>query len=379
MNRIFRSNGQLTPHALFKGGGYLGPIAGGTRFPTSFNATNKQYMSESFHRATDTVSAVRLVFANAYLTGAGSASVSHDEAGTGAAADITASIVVDGVFHQALFGGSAVGSIPSNALLVSDTIPVSLGVGQTFAVREWRSCSAGIVFSGSPFGTQGSFAFGVSGITDRTMGGSISAATANTATPCAILGQTRKGTVALLGTSRLWGQGDTRGVAPDDIGSIAPALQAAGIGTINLGLQGDRIAHFAYNGTNALRRQLIAYCSHMHIEYGINDLGQGRTAAQLAGDVQAVINLTGKPTTIQTIEPHLPAQTGPNAQRVTYNDAVRAGVSNVRGYFEIADVLETARNSGLWNAAYTADNLHANAAGYAAIEASGAISTGLYT
>jgi lysophospholipase L1-like esterase len=58
-----------------------------------------------------------------------------------------------------------------------------------------------------------------------------------------------------------------------------------------------------------------------------------------------------------------------NAVRVQVNDWIRTVPSPLSGYFEIADLAETARNSGIWKAGYTSDGLHPNATGHSALAA----------
>jgi hypothetical protein len=159
-------------------------------------------------------------------------------------------------------------------------------------------------------------------------------------------------------------------------GSISPALLAAQLGCINLAHQGDGCQKFLAS-SNTLRRQLATYCSHMHLEYAVNDFTNLRTTANVLADNLSIRNLIGMPCTIQTIEPNSSgAGSAQNNSINAYNDAVRGGISDVIGYFEVADVVTTARNSSTWISGYTADNLHETASGYAAVAA--AIDTSKY-
>jgi hypothetical protein len=67
---------------------------------------------------------------------------------------------------------------------------------------------------------------------------------------------------------------------------------------------------------------------------------------------------------------------GTSAQRTLFNDMVRAGITE--RYFDIADAVESRRNSGKWKVtgepfAYVADGVHANQAGNLLIRDSGVI------
>ena len=65
-----------------------------------------------------------------------------------------------------------------------------------------------------------------------------------------------------------------------------------------------------------------------------------------------------------------------STERITFNDAVRAGISGLLGYFEVADQVESARNSQKWKVpGYTTDGIHATNTGYLAIKTSGAVAT----
>ena len=64
-------------------------------------------------------------------------------------------------------------------------------------------------------------------------------------------------------------------------------------------------------------------------------------------------------------QPHQKSRCGKIAAAVKAKAA--AGVPNSVGYFEIADTLETSRNSGIWRSpGFTIDGLHPSPTGYAA-------------
>lgn len=103
----------------------------------------------------------------------------------------------------------------------------------------------------------------------------------------------------------------------------------------------------------------------------------GRTAAQVLADLQTIRRFyPGKRFYQSTI---LPRSTGDytslnqtphssNGARVTLNDAIRALPLGFHGYFESADQVESARNSGIWQPNMTGDGLHPINTGYAAIQ-----------
>lgn len=61
--------------------------------------------------------------------------------------------------------------------------------------------------------------------------------------------------------------------------------------------------------------------------------------------------------------------TADEARRVAMNTYIRTRPSPLTNYIEVADSAETARDSGIWKAAYTSDGIHPNATGHAAIAA----------
>lgn len=366
---------------------YLGPVAGGVRFPIGFSTVNKQFMSESFHTAMDDIVAIAVGVTNAYVSNAGVSASPHDETKLGA--DVTTTLSVEGspgVFTQLKFSGVTQGTIPEVGLglLVSDltTLPTPIRKGSVFGVRQWWSSTAGVVYSTSPFTGQANTrtTFGVSGITDLTMGGTVTSGGSQACVPLLILGMTRRGTVAVLGDSRAWGQGDatTRATLGADMGYLARSFQGLGIAAVDLAVQGDRLDHFV-TGVNAIRLAAAAYCSHWYVEYAVNDFLRGKTDAQVRANLQTLIGLgVGKVFTTQTIEPLPPANTAENAQRVAYNTSVRAGLPGVSAYHEVADPMETGRNTSAWNLAYTVDTLHQNQLGHDTIVTGGVISSAPY-
>lgn len=64
-----------------------------------------------------------------------------------------------------------------------------------------------------------------------------------------------------------------------------------------------------------------------------------------------------------------------NSVRTALNDWIRTTPGPLTGYLELADVTETARNTGLWKPTYTTDLIHEDADGYAAIEAANLLPT----
>lgn len=135
---------------------------------------------------------------------------------------------------------------------------------------------------------------------------------------------------------------------------------------------------------------MLSGCSHVVVMLGANDLGTLSTYSQIAGWLASLYRMVAaegaKPVGV-TI---LPKTTSTDGWVTTGNQAAAAngfsgGAGSIRsqlnawiragadgllvGYVEAADAVETARDSGIWKANYTADGLHPASPGHAAIAA----------
>ena len=136
---------------------------------------------------------------------------------------------------------------------------------------------------------------------------------------------------------------------------------------------------------------MLSGSSHVAVALGTNDLlNNTRSYAQIVGDLttiyRAVIAEGAKPVGVtvpprssstdawataanQTVD-RVPYQGGASSIRSQVNAWIRAGGGGLlSGFIELADVVETARDSGLWKAGYTTDGTHPNATAHAAIAA----------
>lgn len=217
------------------------------------------------------------------------------------------------------------------------------------------------------------------------------------------------------------GSGSIGGVT----GYFARAMAAARIPTITVGRSGEQAKNsFTYVGSQAQAlttgnggypayvNNFMAGCTHVYAEHGVNDINTGLGNKNLAqwqalaldywrqcGNRNAkVIAPTLTPSTSSTDGWATTANqsinaAGNNSVRTAYNDWLRAGAPidpttkaavaigttgalltgsfghPLFAYDEIADLAETARNSGIWRANYTGDGVHPNATGSAALAA----------
>lgn len=126
---------------------------------------------------------------------------------------------------------------------------------------------------------------------------------------------------------------------------------------------------------------LIQFASRIVIEWGGNDIISERSATALKTDVEGIVAAYKKTTYVCTIGlctnssdswattvNQTPYATEP--QRVAYNSMVSEGsVEGIVGFFDVADAMETFRNSGIWlvngkENFYTDDGIHPSPAGH---------------
>jgi lysophospholipase L1-like esterase len=208
-------------------------------------------------------------------------------------------------------------------------------------------------------------------------------------TPTAVIAKSAKkvSAVAVIGDSIAAGQGD----APNDMGFIVRSLLAAGIPYVNLAMPGETAAQF--QGSGRLNR--IAYtrfAGNAICEYGTNDIELSSSLATLQTNIISIwtaawergakvwqttilprvtttdnLTTSGGQTPIAGFEtggirsqfnawvragaPVIPSLDGPLvAVAIGTSGALLAGNPShpLRGFFEAANLVETAQDSGLW-------------------------------
>lgn len=386
-------------HALSQGvPPYLGQVATRTLVPSSTATANKQFSTRRYMFARDDITSLQIVVPNWYVK----TSVNGAETAQGGTLTVKAAIEYpEGTYTQVLFGGSASGSVSDGATIVSDAVVVTIPRGAKFFLRMYAVFANGVLFangSNCVDTANGDFSrYAASGLADVTMGGTSPSTvdTANTFTAAAVIAMTRRPSVYLLGDSLCAGTGDSVSDTTGDNGILARSVGPYAA-YINGGCPSDRGYWAAANFTN--RAVLAGYCSHVICELGTNDFYAGsRTSSQVKTSIESLRSLVGssKPFFVTSITPRTTSTdswattanqtvaTG-NTNRVTYNGLVRAGsIVGASGYFEIADVVESARDSGKWavNGAanwYTADGTHGNNTAYQAVRDSGGINMALF-
>lgn len=367
---------------------YLGPVANRTYLANGEwgGSVYTQFNSRTWHKSPQALTALQLVIGNYSASASG-------EAASVSVGNVTHTASIEypaGTFTQVTFNnGSTSAVLSAGSQLLSDVVTVSIPAATKFYVRLFQTGAVGAVMSGHiDTGGGDLYEKAASGLADKTMSGTITTDGSGYAYfPLAILAMTTTPTVAIYGDSRVFGFLTTP--TSGDRGDIAPAVGAASLGYLNLGVNSDTAQSFLAHHT--LRLALASYCSSVVLEYGINDIAvASRSDAQVQSDLTAIAALFTQPVWLTTMEPvstssgdwsTLVAQTTAayNAVRVANNNWRRGLPAGFRGYFDIADVVESARDSGLWKVsggALTADGVHIYpAASEDVVKNSGAITT----
>jgi hypothetical protein len=344
---------------------------------------------------------IRLVFVGWYTNGS-SVFPYYTDVDYAAPVPIKASIKypVNNVIYPLTFKGALTGTIDPGGILVSDPLPIDFLAGSTFDVLVYTSATNWRATRTSSWNTGGG---GFTATTDLTVPGSAAVPDSQslllapaliTATPYNRLARSVVG----LGDSIISGTGDS--AVSQYNGYISTVPWRGGGGFINRALRGvvgyssasligEKATDFSTFGNSFRRRSFLSQFTDAISEYGRNDISNGRTLAQIQADLLTIwttgvrrgvrmwqTTITPYTTTTDgwgTTAGQAPIAGGNESVRVQVNTWIRAGAPIVSGaavavgtsgaitagqpghplagYFEIADTVESARNSGLWKAA----------------------------
>ncbi len=310
-----------------------------------------------------------------------------------------------GTFYRCTFGNQPSAVVAGGTMVVSDPCPVFIPAGAIYEVRHFVTVAAGNSWPNSV--TYGNYAVGPEGYshgttqTDQTANAAFTYADAFEGgfSHTAILATTAASypSVLIVGDSIAAGQGDAN---TGPTGYPADALYAAGIGFAKIAIPGETSG--AIQGTGGALRLLLAKFANVAIdEYGVNDIAGGSSLAGLQASEMATWQLlwvrrlkvfacTLTPETNSTDGWATPGSQTPKSAgfgaagvtygpagstfvgtgvRTSYNDWLRAGApvasaTNITavapgtagavpcpyltGTFDVADKIESSRNSGAW-------------------------------
>lgn len=325
------------------------------------------------------VSDLRLVYGNWSLSASGSVG----EQDGPAPRRLAASILHEGKLYPVTFGGARVTELAPGAEAASDPVAgLRLPPGALFFSRTWYEAPDSMFFRSLPvwagLGEWNAIATGP----DLTLSDAVPKPGSGLGYgPLAVLGRPDRPVpaVAILGDSIANGHNGGDGAADTEApGFIARALMGHG-GFIRLTVpQGTLFSATVH--TERSHRLIRDRVSHAICQYGINDLAGGRSAAEMKQRYLAlwgglaemgikVFQTTITPRTESrdnwtSAEGQTAARTlGPGSTRTEINDWIRTVPAPLAGYFEAADLVESARNSGLWKSDGTPGRYVAGAGG----------------
>jgi lysophospholipase L1-like esterase len=291
--------------------------------------------------------------------------------------------LASGTVIPVFFGGRRSVTIEGGGFAISDPIAVRLAAGDAIFTRTFLSVS-----SASHNWPQHRFRLfdlgerterGV-GLTDMSLSGTIGTGSQLGYGPVAI-GATlpnARANVALIGDSIVHGQGDS--TTSSNFGFASRALN--GINPyVRLARPGEQASQFRDSGLR-IRGSIAVSSDYVICNYGINDLIAGQSVATVQSHLTEIWN-TLAASGVQVYQCTLTPRTSSTdswatvgnqtaslpdeSRRVAINDWIRTTPAPLSGFFETADAVESARNSGRWNPSFTSDGTHPLPVGHIAM------------
>jgi lysophospholipase L1-like esterase len=302
---------------------------------------------------------------------------------------VRAAVLLYGAWTPILFQGKRDVVIEPDGIVVSDVIGAQLAAGTELRVRTYVTVSSGGKWATNTLtdNAKGEGVLNSATPSDLTTNdGAIAAGRTYGYAPFTVLGNpgsTR--TLVLVGDSILQQQHDTINTdwSPTSTLQWGFARRFAytnKIPLLNLSVIGDTVTGFVSTSGRkyAWRRGAVSDAATVLTNFGRNDIDAGRTLAQMKADLITLwekIRSTGAIVYQTTITPKTTStdswatvanQTVAETEsiRVQLNDWIRTVPTPLSGIFDVADMVETSRNSGIWKANLTDDGIHPVAAGH---------------
>jgi hypothetical protein len=315
----------------------IGPVANTSGVCDNPGGGFNSISTTSRHRLLTPVTNLQILFSNFVVN----PDAGIDEDPVGNPVQIVANLInKNNVSYPILFGGSTTGTIPDGGVLTG-TVAVSLSP-QFFKISVSRTAVGGT-------------AVPVMTYTGDAENGELFSL-GSMYRPLAIRGATTARTFGLLGDSRTIGAVDVHDDASGDLGLMARAIGPKFAYT-NAAVGFDSALKFVVSNTN--RVAAISDCTDIVICY-TNDFNAGfnKAGSLVLDDVKTIMGyFPGKQIWLLTVPPYgisstdgfttLANQSGGTTHRQAFNDLLRAGVAGATTV-EIADLLESSRNSGKW-------------------------------
>jgi lysophospholipase L1-like esterase len=328
------------------------------------------------HTMIVTAPSVSLEFVNWYPNGTG-ADVDAPSAMT-----LRVGIEKAGSILPVKFAGADTVTIPPGGSIIADPVYIDGTAGDVFYTRVTATLATGntYVYTGA---ADAGYAFNPA--QDNSRSGTNYAGGANqSVVPTRILGRPATAPArvfALVGDSIVQGALATTQYE----GGYASGLLSAGVPFVKIAKGGESAFNVTSLGGFSRRLSVITGCTDAIVEYGTNDAVAGRTAAQLQADlvtiygrltrmgIKRIWQTTITPRTTSTDSFATTANQTPvsgfavGGARDQVNAWIRANTAGITGYIEVADAVESSRNSGAWKPSFTTDGVHPSQTGHTAI------------
>ncbi len=306
---------------------------------------------------------------------------------------VACAVEVGGTFVPVTFGGARSIVVQPGAWVEADPVGVTIANAATFHVRTHITvASVGLrlplgklVVSAS--GEASNIGTGATNRAYATGTTNLPTTTGSLFGPVCVLGDPDESTqnivIGVMGDSNA-----DRGDGGSTLNYPNELCRQLGLPIINIARFGEGVVDVVSTGSSQayslirLRRQaLIADLTHCILHFGSNDRrSSGRTGSQILADLLTLANdlaRQGVKVLMATQPPETTSGDGwtTDTQTVTateqvrldQNAGVRANFAPVYAVLDVADALETARDSGKWKhpsgVAQTSDGVHINAAG----------------
>lgn len=354
-------------------------IAARCRIPSSQTTADPFCFSRTMHfNRGNEQQYVQLVYSNWYATSAG-------EFTPAASMLLTAAIEYPiGVFTQCTWNGATSVTIAPGANAVTDPCWVGIPRGARFWARSYQNIASGALglVTASIDRSANTMAnelgqYSATALTDFTLAGGGVGGSSLAYYPSAILGMSNVPSVYAVGDSRCAGLDDTPSsdIGLSAVGEICRSLTGY-LPYCNAGLPTDQAQTFvAQAALTGYRKALGVYHTHVHCQYGINDLyvgggaygatGTGATLAALQAKITALLALF--PTLTPSLSTLPPVTTTTDAfascsnqtvvtngsvstVRIPYNTWVKTKPLGVQNAFDVAAVVEEPSLPGIWKA-----------------------------
>lgn len=311
------------------------------------------------------------------------------------------------VIFEATFGGNLSKPLDGSGILISDPIGYDVVTATGIYVRTFVTCTAGnkipkgfsvdttrgesVVYSNTAPVNYTTYDANHLGVVMPTTAGTGFGpiAVIGTVSPAAAAGQQPSPIIpiiGLLGDSVMAGYGETAASRPASGWGYGRRALNNAFPFLCVAASGELAAQWGQAATGAgrrLRSSLLDGCTHAVGNHGINDLKAGASLATIQArlvEIWTALSKRGIAVYQATITPFTTSGDGwtsltqtkalaDDTVRTGLNDWIRTIPAPLTGCFEIADLAESARNSGLWKPGYTGDGTHPNSTGHAALAA----------